>query len=159
MGHFGKNVALFEDVVLTSSRFPYFKPRRYYHDEGKAYSKKIKLLDESDFIREVPPPPPPVPFVESFQENVPMNQVEFLKDQSENEYVVYPNPANSSFTIERLKVENSICYLMTTQGKVVRSFRFDDLRYSVNTLDLPAGLYTLSIRTESGMRNIRVLLI
>jgi hypothetical protein len=60
-----------------------------------------------------------------------------------NIFKVYPNPANSTLTVEGIvsEGESAIFELQTVTGSMLRTERLTDGKTSVDVSDLPSGLY------------------
>ena len=74
-----------------------------------------------------------------------------LKDNSnsEPEFLIYPNPANTSFEIT--KENNQIIKevgLYTIEGKLIKQKTFSENKIKVDTSELPAGMYVIEAQTK-----------
>lgn len=65
---------------------------------------------------------------------------------------IYPNPVADFLYIENPQPEKMLVFLTNTEGRIIRQgIRIQEQSTSsINLVDLPAGLYVLLIRSESG---------
>lgn len=69
----------------------------------------------------------------------------------------YPNPATDMLVIENLTPGQGIgLRLMDAQGRIVESTTLTSDRHMVNVTGLPAGLYTVTLRTAAGEQHVRI---
>ncbi len=63
------------------------------------------------------------------------------------EITVYPNPVGQSFFVEKIKNQTLLIKIANLEGKVLKSFESEtnDLKTSINTDDLPRGVYLVII--------------
>ena len=78
-----------------------------------------------------------------------------LNGDSETLIRVYPNPATSYTAIQTSGTAIvSDAILCDTKGRHIRSHRIDGTKTSLPLEGLPAGIYTLTVRTDKGIRSI-----
>lgn len=69
----------------------------------------------------------------------------------------YPNPATDMLVIENLTPGQGIgLRLMDAQGRIVESTTLTSDRHMMNVTGLPAGLYTVALRTAAGEQHARI---
>ncbi len=62
---------------------------------------------------------------------------------------VYPNPANSSITIETLQV--SSIEILNPEGQILKTLTQTETKSSIDVSQLPAGIYFIKATSEKGM--------
>ncbi|MCB2207465.1 MAG: DUF2271 domain-containing protein [Bacteroidetes bacterium] len=76
--------------------------------------------------------------------------IEFQK--LENELLIFPNPGNGFFTIDKFPVETERISIMDHSGKTIRTWYQDELIYSeslqLDLRDLSSGIYMLSLNVK-----------
>jgi hypothetical protein len=80
--------------------------------------------------------------------------------KKENEYMVYPNPNNGSFTIQGNIPANSRIQLMNGIGQLVYSAKQEHTlsETTINLANLQQGIYILSIIKESGISSQKIII-
>lgn len=64
--------------------------------------------------------------------------------------LVFPNPAESYVTISTTNEKSKIIRLISTEGKIVRSTTTNQKEITWDILDLPSGVYQISIQSTDG---------
>ena len=78
-----------------------------------------------------------------------------LNGDTETLIRVYPNPATSYTAIQTSGTAKlSDATLCDTKGRRIRHHRIDGTKTSLPLEGLPAGIYTLTVRTDKGIRSI-----
>lgn len=67
-----------------------------------------------------------------------------------NSFEVFPNPFNSSITIDLKSEVNGSCFLTDLLGKRIATERIAGKRINLNFADLQDGIYNFSVQTETG---------
>ena len=64
--------------------------------------------------------------------------------------VVYPNPFEGQLAIRDEAGEAVLYQLFSLQGQLVKAGRIEGVETSVDTDDLPLGIYLLRLKSEAG---------
>lgn len=76
-----------------------------------------------------------------------------------SEIKVYPNPSNSFIYLEGVSSGEVVCSLYDIHGKLVKQLTYKNTPVSVNVTDLSEGVYNLSVSTQRGVVNKRLVII
>ena len=75
-------------------------------------------------------------------------EVTSVYENGDNDYMVYPNPANALMSVEAEGLQQvTIC---NTMGQVVMMQRCNEDGVVINTSSLASGVYTISIKAANG---------
>jgi len=70
-----------------------------------------------------------------------------------SDVLVFPNPANSAFTLKTGEVNNALISLIDINGQVLSQQKAESNETSINVSNLPKGTYIVEIKTENGSVN------
>ena len=73
-----------------------------------------------------------------------------------NELSVFPNPANSQWTIHSENDDITLVEVFNLQGKLVLTHHPDNRIAEINASDLVKGIYLSKVSTNSGTSTIRL---
>ena len=71
---------------------------------------------------------------------------------------IYPNPTNDHVTISVIDGQNIDLQLLSLDGRVILETRFSG-NTTLNTSDIPSGLYLINFRNSQGSARVEKLLI
>jgi len=76
--------------------------------------------------------------------------------QPQQQAKVYPNPANNYITVALKDIQQSTITLNNLQGQLIKKENTNSNLTTIDISELPAGMYLLSITTETGTEYVKV---
>jgi hypothetical protein len=77
---------------------------------------------------------------------------------NQNQLLIYPNPAQNNFTIQTNNADKHTLQLFDINGKLVLSQTINGTS-NINTANLPAGVYNLSLQNPNQVVNKRLVIV
>lgn len=75
------------------------------------------------------------------------NYVPSFADFSKISFSIFPNPFNEyiTITLNHINTNKIVVYIINVSGNTVKTFNLSNLNYTINTADLPNGIYFIKI--------------
>ncbi len=142
-----KDATLLEISIDGGETFP-------YSVDANAGSFEISGLDEGSYdiyVRDTYSVKDAIPMGQTCVSSGCLNTAANMLNKNPNEVKVnvYPNPAASQITISGL-TGKSVIELTDLNGKIYRSVVSEEITYLLNISDLPAAVYILSVKNNTG---------
>jgi hypothetical protein len=92
-----------------------------------------------------------------YDNNLKSGETEIAENSSpENEFAVYPNPANDYITLVNYNNRNLNVNITDVTGKNLKNLQLSEITNNIDISELPSGILFITIQSDQGIKTIRI---